>query len=394
MATTKIDIHLLRVEQPSPSLREEKLTFFVGVLSAKQLLEISEVQRMYLKDKEVPKYEGIQRAIVPARVDLIRRYLETPHPILANSIILALHGPTANKILEKKTQTGFPQTLTETLTVGEDFMSIIDGQHRAEALDACPAGFEIPVAILIDPDIDLMAYVFNKINSTQKPVNSSIGYQLFGYSKFDVPQKLAHQVVMALAQANSSPFKNKFRILGTKDEWSRDPYAVTQSTFAREFLKLVSGNAVRDEYDIMAGKLVGDQPNRPFRAHLQVFDPKPPAIILQRWFNAIASEWATQWKDTRNFNLAKSTGISGWMRAIHKLLTGHGHGIKSREGTEIDAKDLSKEQIKLLIEAVSQSMDRAGKDFTSEDFASNETGINELRDEILRAWPLPSAEAE
>jgi DGQHR domain-containing protein len=367
-----IEITALRVRQDSRD-RREKIEFFISKMKAHTLRSIASTDLLRLADLEAPKYKGIQRALSKERVKQIEKFLETFFPIMPNSIIIALHGEQIETLLEQADSQA--DIIHFTLDSEKVTASIIDGQHRVAGLRAAPDDYEVPVTIFIDPPLDQKAYIFNKINSTQKTVNPSISYQLFGYSKYATPQKFAHEIVMALSQAKSSPFRKKMRLLGTKDDWADDAYALTQSTFAKELLRLVSRNPVDDEYEMMRpSPNILDDPRRPLRQYWRDYDVDAVAIISQRWFSAISSAWPDEWDDTRNFILSKSTGISAWWRALHKLF--------HESGTT----EFSKQNIERKIAGLKSQMSKAETplSFTSEDFASNESGINALRDVILK----------
>ena len=79
------------------------------------------------------------------------------------------------------------------------------------------------------------AEVFTKINSTQKPVNPSIAFQLFGYSKHRSPQRTAHEIAQTLHVTPGSPFHEQLRMLGTTDGYREG--TTSEAKAALEWLK-------------------------------------------------------------------------------------------------------------------------------------------------------------
>lgn len=106
---------------------------------------------------------------------------------------------------------------------------IVDGQHRfygVKKLYESPflsaedkqtiENFEFPTSFLIGFDIYQLGKVFATVNFTQKPVNRSLYYDIFGsvpdIEKNDI--KLAHDLALHLNNSEESPLKDMIKMLG------------------------------------------------------------------------------------------------------------------------------------------------------------------------------------
>ncbi len=106
---------------------------------------------------------------------------------------------------------------------------IVDGQHRfygVKKLYESPflsiedkqtiENFEFPTTFLIGFDIYQLGKVFATVNFTQKPVNRSLYYDIFG-SVPDIERndiKLAHDLALHLNNSDESPIKDMIKMLG------------------------------------------------------------------------------------------------------------------------------------------------------------------------------------
>ena len=106
---------------------------------------------------------------------------------------------------------------------------IVDGQHRFYGLKRfynslktsedkqIIEDFEFPITFLIGFDIYQVGKVFATVNFTQKPVNRSLYYDIFG-SVPDIERndiKLAHDLALHLNNNDESPIQGMIKMLGT-----------------------------------------------------------------------------------------------------------------------------------------------------------------------------------
>src|SRR5437667_9365085 len=160
-------------------------TFYVGVMSAQDVLAISYADVRRIEDRDIEKVIGIQRPLSPERVEEIRQYVQTVDASFPTSIILAIEGKDA----EYDSHTG-----TMKITRDEGVAKIIDGQHRIAGLEGFEGPFELNVTIFVDMDLEDQALLFATINLKQTRVSKSLAYDLFEYYRGRRPQTTCHIV--------------------------------------------------------------------------------------------------------------------------------------------------------------------------------------------------------
>ena len=201
-----------------PALRvDQRLgSFYVAVLPAELLLRVCASDRMSASlnpDGVGYSLEGTQRVIQDKRLSEIASYINRVDSAFPNSIIVA-----ANYDRE----TGFDQTENEDIAeeegeqpndvssawnvqVSDDgchkltipseakLAAVIDGQHRlfsfAKANPEALRSMNLICSIFIDLPKALQAQIFATINSTQKRVDRSLTFELFGYNVSDEPEE-------------------------------------------------------------------------------------------------------------------------------------------------------------------------------------------------------------
>lgn len=259
-------------------------TFYVAVLPAELLLQVSASDRMSAKIKEDGSgytLEGTQRLIQDKRLYEIANYINRVDSAFPNSIIIA-----ANYDMK----TGFDQGEREYISSEEDGMppdesrvweitesedgchkltipspeklaAIIDGQHRlfsfaradAEALK----DMNLLCSIFIDLPKALQAQIFATINSTQKRVDSSLTYELFGYNVSDeaeeywTPDKLAVFFTRKLGTNAGSPLQGRIMVAPKRDAAleelaAKASWRVSTAVIVDGILRLLSSNPKRD----------------------------------------------------------------------------------------------------------------------------------------------------
>ena len=76
---------------------------------------------------------------------------------------------------------------------------VIDGQHRIEGLKNYKGpNFEVNVSIFVEIDVAEEAYIFSTVNLAQTKVSKSLAYDLFDLARSRSPQKLCHNIAVAL----------------------------------------------------------------------------------------------------------------------------------------------------------------------------------------------------
>lgn len=225
--------------------------------------------------------EGTQRLIQDKRLNEIAAYINRVDSSFPNSIIVA-----ANYDLE----TGFNQgeleyisseedgkplessdvwTITEakdgchklTIPSSKKLAAIIDGQHRlfsfaraeADAMDS----MTLLCSVFLDLPKALQAQVFATINSTQKRVDRSLTYELFGYNVSDeaeeywTPDKLAVFLTRKLGTDSDSPLRGRVMVAPKRDSAleklaAEANWRVSTAVIVDGILRLFSSNPKRD----------------------------------------------------------------------------------------------------------------------------------------------------
>jgi DNA phosphorothioation-associated DGQHR protein 1 len=258
-------------------------TFYVAVLPAELLLQVAASDRMSATmkpDGTGYDLDGTQRLIQDKRLTEIAAYINRVDSSFPNSIIVA-----ANYDLES----GFDQgeleyiseeqgkqvdvsrvwTVTEadngchTLVIpsAEKLAAIIDGQHRlfsfARAEPSAMREMNLLCSVFIDLPKALQAQIFATINSTQKRVDRSLTYELFGYNvsdeeeRFWTPDKLAVFFSRKLATDTESPLRGKILVAPKRDAALEElaasaSWRVSTAVVVDGVLRLFSGNPKRD----------------------------------------------------------------------------------------------------------------------------------------------------
>jgi DNA phosphorothioation-associated DGQHR protein 1 len=272
----------LRVEQPIG-------TFYVTVLPAELLLQVasSDVMSAALNPNGVGyMLSGTQRLIQDKRLGQIADYIDRIDAAFPNSIILAANYnrevgfdlDEMESIEEEEHKNGAPVAAgvdSKSWTVVEKpdgcfqmeipspdkLAAIIDGQHRLFAFTkADPSsrlGMQLICAVFIDLPKAIQAQIFATINSTQKPVDRSLTYELFGYNVADeeeeywTPDKLAVFLARKLATQPSSPLKGKIAVAPKRDEalvalGQQVSWRISTAVVVDGILRLFSSNPKRD----------------------------------------------------------------------------------------------------------------------------------------------------
>jgi DGQHR domain-containing protein len=310
---------VLRVKQPIGD-------FFIGVIDSRRLCEITyfDVRRI-LKERDFETYLGIQRPLNLDRVAQIEQYVSTLDACFPTSIILSI--PAICTVFDENKGL---LTLSNYLDKDEpernilyrQIAKVIDGQHRIEGLKAYKGDeFGVNVCIFVDLDVAEEGYVFSTVNLAQTKVNKSLAYDLFDLAKSRSPQKLCHNIAVALDQNTKSPFFQKIKRLGVATE-GRFNETITQATFVEASVGYVSGNPVRDRDLYMRGKTppkVGAQESNVLIFRNMMIEERDLAIVDVIWnyFDAVRSRWSKAWDATgRGVILNRTNGFRALMRFL------------------------------------------------------------------------------
>ena len=199
---------------------------------------------------------------------------------------------------------------------------VIDGQHRIEGLKNYKGEeFEVNVCIFIEIDVAREGYIFSTVNLAQTKVNKSLAYDLFELAKSRSPQKLCHNVAVALDQNEKSPFYHRIKRLGVATE-GRFNETLTQATFVEALIVYISKDPVKDRDLYVRGKVpskAGSQESKSLIFRNMMIDNRDMEIadVVWNYFDAVRSRWPTAWDATgRGLILNKTNGFRALMRFL------------------------------------------------------------------------------
>jgi DGQHR domain-containing protein len=300
--------------------------FFVGVLDSKRLCDITyfDVRRI-MREREFETYLGIQRPLNEKRVREIQEYVQTADACFPTAVILSVDA----KCAEYDEKNGL-LTLTNYEDPDDSAKSIfyrqiakvIDGQHRIEGLkNYSGSRFDVNVSIFVDIDVAEEAYIFSTVNLAQTKVNKSLAYDLFDLARSRSPQKLCHNIAVALDKDQKSPFYQKIKRLGVATE-GRFNETLTQATFVEALIGYISLKPVHDRDLYVRGKQplkAGAQESRLLIFRNMMIDKRDLQIadVVWNYFDAVRSKWPTAWASTGSgMVLNRTNGFRALMRFL------------------------------------------------------------------------------
>lgn len=287
MLTYPIEVKALPVNQPIG-------LYYVTVLPAQLLLDVafSDVLSATLSDGEnIYTLDGTQRLIQVKRIQLIADYINRTDAAFPNSIIIAANYRKEDGLLEDEERDGDEDSegdddidapaikrwtihespdgcFTLRIPTREKLAAIIDGQHRLFAfVNARPERLEMNLvcSVFLDLPKPFQAQLFATINSTQKAVDKSLTYELFGYNldeeeeDYWSPDKLAVFLTRKLATDSKSPLIGKIVIAPKKDEalsqlTGNAPWKVSTAVVVEGIMRLYTSNPKKDTTLLLDGQ--------------------------------------------------------------------------------------------------------------------------------------------
>ena len=275
-------------------------------------IEESDSEFINLYDQDFETFLGIQRELSKRRVNELRQYVKNVDATFPTSVLLAVSSQQARYN---------EQTSTLSIVRHNKAAKIIDGQHRIAGLRNYDGPtFDVNVSVFVDMDIQDQAMVFATINLTQTKVNKSLAYDLYEFTKTRSPQRTAHDVVRFLNYKQGSPFSSKIKMLGTGT--GRPEETLTQATFVDRLLRYISQNPMSDRDMVRRGRKLSHISGR--TAERQIFrnwfiDERDVdiTIVLWNYFLAVQAKWPKAWKEPIRGNiLNRTTGFGALMRFL------------------------------------------------------------------------------
>ena len=272
--------------------------------------------------------------------------------------------------------------LSSNVSIDEDYIcfdendiigDVIDGQHRLEGLKKSSYinDFQLPVVFMFNIEPYQKAYVFSIINSKQTRVNMSLIYDLFALSKTRSPYKTCHEIVRALNKESKSPFNRRLKMLGIKEQ-GQERASLSQGTFIKYFLELLTKNPDKDSRDIKREISLEDNDNLPLRRYFISDNDAVIHKIMLNLFSAVEKVFNTEWNDPNEYILSKPIGFGSIIKIFPEIFkVGHKKG------------DLSQEFFEEVFRKIRSNIK---KDITSENYGSNEQARSKLAADLLEAY--------
>lgn len=345
-------------------------TFYVTVLPAELLLKVSESDRLRaeLNVSGIGYHvEGTQRQKKALRLREIAKYLARDDSAFPNSIIIAANfnsdlGMDQNEVDAIKAEDADRDDVVADIELQADpdewsisengnncytlripkelrLATIIDGQHRLYAFadpDASLARLDMDLicAVFLDLPKPLQAQIFATINSTQKPVDRSLTYELFGYNieeeaeEIWTPDKLAVYLTRKLATDSSSPMFGRITVapkqdIALKEITSNKDWKVSTAVVVDGILRLITTSPKRDSNKMHTPQsqsrdvLNGIKDTSPLR---EVFIAKNDLLIYRLVENYLSACNSIFWRtcDQKSF-IRRTVGIQALFDILRKI---------------------------------------------------------------------------
>lgn len=352
-----VRVPALRVEQPIG-------VFYVASLPAKLLLDVAfsdTLSARFSEGEQAYVLDGTQRLQQPKRLEQIARYINRLDASFPNAIILAANYRQEDGLLEDTDddavgEEGEKQVANHStdrrwsieerengcceliIPTGDKLAAIIDGQHRLFAFaDANGARLEMDLvcSIFLDLPKPFQAQLFATINSTQKPVDKSLTYELFGYNIVDedpaqwTPDKLAVFLTRRLGTDPESPLEGRIVIAPKKDAvleklGSGKSWKVSTAVIVEGIMRLFSSNPKRDTTDMLRDRhrSRADIENlRRDKSPLRnIYLEGNDALLYQLVLNYMKACETVFWsKATEGSFIRKTVGIQALLDVLRKL---------------------------------------------------------------------------
>lgn len=317
----RIRVKCIKVKQPIG-------TFYIASIKADDLRRIAYADMCKLSGKKesdmagmqgvsVDEYMGWQRKLNTDRIKEIKQFVQQPDACFPTGIILSVDNECASWHEEESVLELFP---SEDVPLGR-VARILDGQHRLAGLDDFTGEFDLNVSIFIGLDIAEQAYIFSMVNLAQTKVNKSLVYELFDSAKRRSPQKLCHQIAVALDSVETSPFYRKIKRLGCATP-NRENETITQATFVKALMVMLTDNENEDRKLYAEGKPLKETAGEKQIFRRLMIEEKDMELtkIIYSYFNAVKVRWPMSWDSVEQGQmLSKSNGFMALMRFLRKI---------------------------------------------------------------------------
>lgn len=320
-------------------------TFYLCSISARKLLKMVNVK------PRSQQGDGVQRDASEERIKKIGEYCSDPDAIFPTPIVVSVDSNAGVYIDEER---------RKIIVKGDESLigDVIDGQHRLWGIDRSSNidAFTLPVVLMFDLTTEQKAYVFSTINSNQVKVSPSLIYDLFDVTEKRSPHKTVHQIARVMNNAEDSPFYNRLKMLGKKES-NQENATLSQGTFAKSVLKLISRNPDGDTLCIKRGDVLMRDDRCPLRDYFIAGKDEVITKILMNCYGALEDVFPEEWNAPKTNILWKTTGFSAVIYALPSLI---------RKGFR--EKVLTRDYFRLCFTAFKEMLRSKKLSLTSKDF--------------------------
>ena len=352
--------------------------FYISSISAKNLLEISYVDRMRLNTEAEKEnsYLGIQRELKQFRVRQISDYVKELDASFPTSIILSITEdcaeiteyedgrttlelkPLSKEEIEERINLGFINSEKDDSIKNFQYSGIakvLDGQHRLAGLEHAInsmknkqmplfnmsdnkeddmaieklENFQLNVVIFIGYDLYSQAQLFGTINLAQTKVNKSLVYNLEEYTEARTPQSVCHNIAKLLDNSSGSPFYQRIKMLGCKTTGRTNIEPITQAAFVEALIRMISKEPSKERDLLKRKALIGKikylehtEKEKKIYVFRNLFENKKDGELLDiiwNYFEAVRRKWPKAWANTDNYLLAKNNCFRALMRYLRDI---------------------------------------------------------------------------
>jgi len=352
--------------------------FYVSVLPAELMLDVcfSDQLRATRITENTYQLEGTQRNVTDERLRLIASYLDRYDSAFPNSIILAANYKEEDGTIEEDTSVRW--SIASSLGACHELhipsrrrlAAVIDGQHRLFAFKFASAErlhTNLICSIFLDLPKPFQAQLFATINSTQRPVDKSLTYELFGYNiaeeaaEYWSPDKLAVFLARKLNVDSESRLKGRIIIAPENDfdlrAGSDGSWQVSMATIVEGILRLISSNPKQDTNELLTPtqktREVLRKSSRPDKSPLrEAYLDSNDRLIYTILLNFLEAADEVFWKKATGTSfIIKTVGVQALLDILRKLCA-----------SVITDKDLSVAYFRRHLDAAG-SIDFAGPEF-------------------------------
>ncbi len=372
-------------ELPCVSVAQPIGTFYVACVPASLLLSKTRIERRGLTQDE---RANVQRRLNTSRTADIAEYVERPNATFPTSIIVAADSSSLHYDENKSKLIVGKENLAADIGEGqskylplgeEDWLGlVIDGQHRIEGLRKAAKNnnadildkFEMPVVFMFDMSYEDMAEVFRTINSKQRPVDSSLIIDLFGLSRTRSPRKTCHNLALGFNSTEGSPLYQGLKMLGQRQ---RDTEFLSQGSFAKYVLPLISRDPDDDEIRIMQGLDLSVDPKSPLREFFIEQNDELVGRIIWNYLSAARNVFRPEWElEPKDHLLRKTVGFS----ALIKVFTAISPQM-------LENGDVSEAAFMSFFEKAKENL--GGSPFANNRYSSSEAEAGRMAKAIIKA---------